>query len=207
MKESEARAQAAEFCRRLYDKGFMPGIDGNVSIRLDGERALVTPTGISKRRVTAEQLVLMSLSGERLKGDLQPSSEAPMHLGVYRHRPDVGAVVHTHSPNATAWAMTHRPLDTRYAPFSHIHLGAVGHVPYLSPGSAAFHQAVAEQVMAGHSAMMLCSHGAMTLGTDLDEAFDRMDLMEAYCGMLFKAAALGGAYLLTDRELDEITGG
>ena len=207
MKEVEVRKEVIEFCRRLYDKGYMPGIDGNISMRVDGERAIVTPSGVSKGRVTEDQLVLMSLSGEQLKGDMKPSSETPMHLAAYTHRSEVGAVIHAHSPNAVAWAMTHRPLDTRYAPFAYYHLGTVGHVPYLTPGLAKFHEAVTVQIKAGGKVIMLSSHGAMTLGTDIHDAFVTMDLLEAYCNMLIKALSLGGAYVLTGRELDELTGG
>ncbi len=207
MKESEIRKEVIEFCRRLYDKGHMPGIDGNISMRVDDECAIVTPSGVSKGRVTEDQLVLMSLTGEKLKGNMKPSSEAPMHLAAFRNRPEVGAVIHAHSPNAVAWAMTHKPLDTRYAPFAYYHLGTVGHVPYLTPGSAAFHQAVTEQIKTGGKAIMLSSHGAMSLGTDMHDAFVTIDLLDAFCNMLIKALSLGGAYVLTGKELDEITGG
>ena len=207
MKESEDRKEVIEFCRRLYDKGHMPGIDGNVSMRLDSDRAIVTPAGVSKGRVTEDQLVLMSISGEQLKGDMKPSSETPMHLAAFQHRPEVGAVIHAHSPNAVAWSMTHRPLDTRYTPFAHHHLGAVGMIPYITPATAKFHCAVTEQMKSGYKAMLLASHGAMVVGTDMHEAFVTIDLLEAYCGMLIKALTLGGAYVLTGKELDEITSG
>ena len=207
MKEAEVRREVIEFCRRLYEKGYMPGIDGNVSMRVDDERAIVTPSGVCKGYVTEDQLVLMKLTGEKLKGELKPTSEAPMHLAAFIHRPEVYAVIHAHSPNAVAWAMTHRPLDTRCAPFAYEHLGTVGLVPYLTPGSPVFHQAVSEQIKAGRKAIMLSSHGAMTLGSDMHDAFVTIDLLEAYCGMLIKAALLGGAYVLTDKELDAVTGG
>lgn len=81
MTEAEARKTMIEYCRILYDKGYVPGIDGNISVRVDGDKALITPTGVSKRTVTEEELALVSLSGEFISGK-KPSSETPMHLAT-----------------------------------------------------------------------------------------------------------------------------
>jgi L-fuculose-phosphate aldolase len=205
--EAEVRKEVAEICRTLYEKGYMPGVDGNISMRVDENHAIVTPSGVCKGRVKEDQLVLMSLSGEKIKGDLKPTSEAPMHMAVYALRPDVNAVIHAHSPNAVAWAMTRRPLDTRYAPFAYYHLGTVGLVPYLASGSPELHRAVADEIKTGGCAMMLASHGTMVLGADMQDAFAKADLLESYCDMLIKALALGGACVLTDKELNELHAG
>ena len=207
MNESQVRKTMIEYCRRLYDKGYMPGIDGNVSMRVDEKTAIVTPSGVCKGDVTEDQLVLMSLSGEVLKGDMKPTTEAPMHLAAFLYNSSAGAVIHAHSPNAVAYSMARRPLDTRCAPFAYEHLGTVGLVPYITPGTVEFHQAVAQQIKDGRMAMLLCSHGAMVLGTDMHEAFVTLDLVEAYSEMMIKAALIGGAYVLSDAELSQIVSG
>lgn len=205
--EATARKTLIEYTRIMYDKGFFPGIDGNVSIRVDENAALLTPGGMCKRLLTKADLVLMSLDGEVLAGDRNPTSEAGMHLSAYKHRSEVGAVIHAHSPNVTAYSMSRKPLDSRYTPFSYFHLGDIGHVPYMTGGTKAFHSAVTDQIKAGYKAIVFDSHGSLMLGEDMTDAFVKMDMLEAYAGMLIKAAALGGAQSLTDQELSKLKHG
>lgn len=205
--ENTQRERLSEYCRKLYRRGFMPGIDGNVSARLDSRHALVTPAGVCKERITPNALVLMALTGENLSDGLCPTSEAPMHLAAYRRRPDIGAVIHAHSVNATAFALARRRIDTRHAPFAFAHLGAIEYVPYCTPGSPALHEAVEAAFAKGHKALLLESHGMLTAGRDLPEAFALADLFEAYAGMLIRAQLLGGAYTLGGDELSKIRGG
>lgn len=206
MREAEARSVLVEYCRKLYDKGYVPGIDGNVSVRVDSERVLVTPTGISKGIVTEEELALVSLSGEFISGK-KPSSETPMHLAAFRIKSDSDAVIHAHSLNIGAFALAGEPVDTRCAPFAYIHLGFIGEVPYITPGSHEFHKAVEEALKEGPQALILFGHGSLVTGRDIGEAFNRLDLFEAYAGMLLRAQLLGGARTLTDEELKQVKGG
>lgn len=205
MREAEARRVLVEYCRRLYDKGYVPGIDGNVSVRADGDRVLVTPTGVSKGSVTEEELSLLSLSGEFISGR-KPSSETPMHLAALNVS-GADAVIHAHSPNIGAFALAGEPIDTRCAPFAYIHLGVVGEVPYITPGSREFHEAVETALKEGSRALILFGHGSLVAGRDIGEAFDMLDLFEAYAGMLLRAQLLGGAKPLLDEELKLIKGG
>lgn len=204
MTEQEARKQLVSCCRRLYEKGFFPGKDGNVSVRV-GDGALITPTGVSKAVLSEDILVLMSLDGKVLSGG-KPSSEASMHLAAYRIRNGVGAVIHAHSPNIGAFVLAGKPIDTRCAPFAYFHLGGIGEVPYLTPGTAELHKAV-EVSISNFDTLMLYGHGSIVLGSDIEDAFARMDLFEAYAGMLIKAQSLGGVKPLPDDELARITGG
>lgn len=204
MTESDARGQLVSCCRRLYDKGFFPGKDGNVSVRT-GEAVLITPTGISKAVLSEDMLVLMSLDGKVLSGG-KPSSEAGMHLAAYRRRRDAGAVIHAHSENIGAFALARKPVDTRCAPFAYYHIGVVGEVPYITPGTAELHSAV-EQSISAFDALMLYGHGSLVLGSDIEDAVARIDLFEAYAGMLIKAQSLGGVTPLEGDELARIIGG
>ena len=206
-READARKTVIAYCRKLYDKGFVPGIDGNISIRVDADTAVITPSGVSKETVTEEDLVYMKLTGEKISGQRDPSSETPMHLAAYVHRSDVGAVIHAHSPNVIAFAMAGRQIDTRCAPFAYDHLGIVGHVPYYAPGSEALHAGVVSAVKNGYQAIILKSHGPMVLGRNMADAYEKLDLLEAYAEMLMKATLLGGADILTDKQLSEIVHG
>ena len=109
--ESSLRADVVEIGRRLYARAYVASNDGNISVRLDGGRLLTTPKSVSKGFMTSDMMVVTDLEGRKLAGARAPSSELLMHLEVYRHRPDVNAVVHAHPPLATGFAVAGIPLD------------------------------------------------------------------------------------------------
>ncbi|HPE51395.1 MAG TPA: class II aldolase/adducin family protein, partial [Methanothrix soehngenii] len=85
----------------------------------------------------------IGINGQPLENGKKPSIETPMHIAAYRHSDSVSAVIHMHSPCVTAFALARQPIETRYAPFAHLHLGNIGYVKYSTPGGAAFHEEVA----------------------------------------------------------------
>ncbi len=206
MNEYEARSVIIECCRRLYDRGFFPGVDGNVSLRVDGGRVLITPTGVCKDMLSERQLSLVSLEGEHISGD-KPSTEAHMHIEVFRRRAEINACIHAHSPNIGAFALAGEPVDTRCAPFAYMHLGVIGEVGYITPGTERLHEAVGEEVSRGSNALLLFGHGSLVLGRGMQEAFERIDLFESYAGMLLRAQLLGGARALDEDELSKVRSG
>ena len=96
------REEICGVCRLLYERGYVVSNDGNVSVRVEDGKILITPSGVGKGRMTPDMLVLCDLEGVILEGDRPPSSESKMHLMIYRERPDVRAVVHAHPPFSTA---------------------------------------------------------------------------------------------------------
>lgn len=206
MKEDQARSVIIEYCRKLYDKGFMPGVDGNISMRVDGGHVLITPTGVCKGTVKEEQLSLMTLDGGFISGG-RPSTEAHMHIAALKRREEINACIHAHSPNIAAFALAGEPVDTRCAPFAYIHLGIIGEVEYITPGTPEFHKAVEAELSKGPRALILFGHGSLVFGRDMQEAFERIDLFESYAGMLLRAQLLGGAKPLSDDELLKVKGG
>ena len=98
----------------LYDRGDAAANDGNISVRVGEGRLLITPSGVSKGRMTPDMLLVTDLDGTVIEGNRHPSSEGKMHLEVYRGRPDVNAVVHAHPPVSTAFAVCRRGLETPY---------------------------------------------------------------------------------------------
>ena len=113
--EAQLRADIVEVGRRLYARGYTASNDGNISVRLDAGRLLMTPTSVCKGFMTPEMMCITDLDGRKLAGERDPSSEMQMHLEVYRQRPDVQAVVHAHPPTATGFAVAGIPLDPRRA--------------------------------------------------------------------------------------------
>src|SRR5262245_17785344 len=99
--EEQIRAEIVEAGRRMYARGYVASNDGNISCRLDGERLVTTPRSVSKGFMTPDMMVVVDYDGKKVAGDRDASSELPMHLEIYRNRPDVNAVVHAHPPTAT----------------------------------------------------------------------------------------------------------
>ncbi len=188
--EAEARRRLVEVARWLAADGFIPASDGNLSVRLGPDRILCTPSGRPKGRLREEELLVIALDGRTLCGEGRPSSELQMHLAVYRTRSDVGAVVHAHPPLAVALTLTGRDLETPYLAETVVHLGKIPTVPYVPPGSAALAEAVAAEV-ATYDAVLLAHHGALTVGRTLEEAYDRMALVEHTARIVTAAHLLG----------------
>ena len=109
--EDAFRADIVEVGRRLYARGYVASNDGNISIRLDPDTILTTPKSVSKGFMTPDMMVVTDLSGRKIRGNRDASSELLMHLEVYKNRPDARAVVHAHPPTATGFAVAGIPLD------------------------------------------------------------------------------------------------
>ena len=174
MNEAYARMGLADTCRMLYDRNLTVSAGGNMSVRLDDEYILITPSGRNKGALAPEDMIVVSTDGEAL-GDAKPSIETGMHLGIYRNNPDAGAVVHCHPLNCIALTMKGR-VRTDLTPEGVLLLGDVPTVGYMTPGTKELADAVAAH--AASKAILLTRHGAVTVGRDLQQAFDRMEELE-----------------------------
>lgn len=196
-----------QYCRKLFDKGYLPGLDGNISMRVDDKTVLITPSGVGKDIVTEDDLVLIGINGQTLETGKKPSIETPMHLAAFRENKDTNVVIHMHSPYVNAFALARHTIDTRHAPFAHFHLGEIGYVKYSTPGEPAFHGEVTKCIKDGHAVILLESHGSMVMDKDMPSAFAKADLLENYAKMLIYAQHLGGAHTLSKQELSDIYAG
>lgn len=172
-----ARREVVDVCRRLYERGLIAGPDGNVSVRLDANRVLVTPAGMSKVNVQVGDLVELTLAGERIRGGRHASSEIAVHLRIYRRRADVRAVVHAHPPTATGFAVAGESFSTCVLPEVIFQMGWVPLVPYATPGTEALADRF-EPFLADHDAFLMANHGAVTTGPSLLIAHQRMESLE-----------------------------
>jgi L-fuculose-phosphate aldolase len=189
MRRDLARRIAA-CCRRLADLGLSAGQDGNVAVRVGEDRALVTPRGMLKSEVTADDIVEVDLSGRRIRGTRQPSSELDMHLRILRGRPDVTAVVHAHPPVATGFSVAGEAFDQCVLPELIFQVGWVPLVPYGTPGTPELGDRL-DPYLADHDALLLANHGAVTMGSSLDEAQIRMESLEHSAKIILTARLLG----------------
>jgi L-fuculose-phosphate aldolase len=198
--ESQLRADIVEVGRRLYARGYTASNDGNISVRLDAGRLLMTPSGVCKGFMSPDMMCITDLDGRKLAGDRVPSSEMQMHLEVYRRRQDVNAVVHAHPPIATGFAVAGVPLDRAVLAEVVTTLGSVPIAEYATPSTKELPEAVRQYVQA-HDGMLLANHGALTLGKDLFAAYFKMETIEHFANISLVARLLGGERLLSREEV------
>jgi len=203
MNEKSAREAIVEYGRLMYQNGLVAGYDGNLSVRLDENRIVITPTGVPKGFLTAADPVLVDIDGRSPTGLRQPSSEMPLHLAAYRHRPDIGACCHAHPPYATAFASTGRELPENILPEAVLFFGRVPLTEYMAPGVAADLTRI-EPLLADHEAFLLRNHGALTLGRDLPEAYFRMETVEHYARIVYIGQRLGTLETLDRKETERL---
>jgi L-fuculose-phosphate aldolase len=188
------RSDVAAASAALARAGLVIGAAGNVSARA-GDLVAVTPTGARLGALAPDEIAIVDLAGTLVAGPLAPTSELPLHLGVYEHF-DAAAVVHTHPPMATALACVADEL-----PCFHYTLLALGGSVRVAPYATYGTDDLAAGVVAaldGRKAALMASHGAVTYGDDLQAAIDATELLEWACGVYVHACACG-----TPRELDE----
>jgi L-fuculose-phosphate aldolase len=178
-------------CRQLAAQGLIAGRDGNLSVRLGPERVLVTPSGFIKSLVTPSDMVEVDLSGKtRRRSSRKPTSELELHLRILRHRPDVHAVVHAHPPTATGFAVAGVTIPGNLLPELIFLVGPVPLVPFGMPGTPALGDQVVPY-LDKHDALLLANHGAVTMGSTLDEAWIRMETLEHSARIILAARQIG----------------
>lgn len=188
--EGELRQEITNVCKLMHGRDLVSAYDGNISVRIGPTRILMTPSGVNKAFMQPSDLVVIDLDGRTLRRDHRPSSEYRMHLTIYAEREDVGCVVHAHPPHCIACTLTGIPMDTVVLPETAFLLGAVATIPYRTPGTDAFAQALVPH-LPDRSALLLERHGSVTLGADLWEAYNRLEALEHVARVLFISRGLG----------------
>ena len=196
----ELRERVAQAARRLAAEGLVLGTAGNVSERSGGLIA-VTPTGAVLEALTAEQIAIVDPAGDPVEGELEPTSELGLHLGVYREF-DAGAVVHTHAPMATALSCV---LDE--LPVIHYHQLALGGPVRVGPYETFGTEELARgmiRALDGRRAALMANHGAIVYGDDADGAVEDSLLLEWLCSVYWHAAALGTPRTLNPQQCEAV---
>lgn len=198
------RSEVVNVSHRLHQNGWVANHDGNVSVRLRGDRFLITCTALSKRDMTDASLLIVDGAGKVLEGRARPFSELDLHLSAYRARPDVEAVLHSHPPFATAWGLVGAELCPIAMPEVIVSLGdRIPTVPRFLPKDADGARSV-EACARGHDALLIQGNGVLTFGADLSQAFLRMELVEHYARILAAARQLGTVPPLAHSEVAEL---
>jgi L-fuculose-phosphate aldolase len=181
---NSTRNEIAYFMRRLYQQGLTTTSGGNLSVRLPGNKILITPSGSDKGRMKGSEIGLMDYEGKPLS-KFKPSIESSMHLMVYKARPDVNAIVHAHPVVTSTFAATDLEINCRLLAESYAILGKPLYAPYH---------------------LIMKNHGALTVGKSLLEAFDRLEVLETCAKMTLLSEGFfkGRTTLLGKKELCDI---
>ena len=199
--EYEIKKQICDIGKRIYNRNMVASNDGNISVKLNDHEFLCTPTGVSKGFMTPEYICKVDENGNVIQANkgFRPSSEIKMHMRVYQKRPDVGSVVHAHPVYATSFAIAGIPLTQPIMPEAVIALGCVPIAEYGTPSTNEIPDNV-EKYLPYYDAVLLESHGALTWGPDLLNAYMKMESVEFYAQLLYQSRQLGGP-----KEFDEAT--
>lgn len=198
--ERQLRQQICDCARTLYERGHNAPADGNVSARLSERYLLCTPTLSHKGALSAQDIVkVRAEDGSAVDRGQTASSEIRMHLAIYAHRPDIGAIVHAHSPNTVGLSVAGVSLQRPVVPEAILALGGVPTVPYASPTTQDVASAVLPFALR-YDAFVLERHGPVSLGADLDQAFGRLEIVEHTARITIAALSAGGAKPLPEQE-------
>ncbi|MFA6317194.1 MAG: class II aldolase/adducin family protein [Elusimicrobiota bacterium] len=190
--------------KRFHELGFCPSTSGNISVRLDAWRVMITPTGVSKGDMKPEDMVVISPKGEHRFGRKKASSEKQMHLLVYSLRPEVGAVVHAHPAKATAFACAGLALDQNLATEFTMMVGPVPLAKYGTPGTPDL-AASLEGLIPKHNAVLMGNHGVVAYGRDIFEAVGRMEMVEHFAEIVQGTLLAGRQTPLSPEDLAKLS--
>jgi len=203
--ESQHRADIIEICKRVYRNGWVAANDGNISIKMDADTVLCTPTGMSKGYLTPDQLIKVDMSGNKIEGELNPSSEVKVHIDVYKNKENINSVVHAHPPYATGFAVAGLALDQCIIPEIIVSLGSIPLAKYGTPSTFEIPEHVREYLK-DHNVFLLENHGALSIGEDVYQAYYRMESLELFAKINLIARLIGNVNVLNEEEVRKIIG-
>ena len=171
------RKEVARFMRRLYKHGLTTTSGGNISLRISEETILITPSATDKGTMRWKKVGIMNILGENITTELKPSIEFEMHLAIYKKMKDVKAIVHAHPVFASSFTAMKCKIDTNLTAEARAILGEPLHVPYALMGTTALAETVSENILKS-DILLLENHGILTTGSNLLQAFDKIEVLE-----------------------------
>ncbi|MAE61999.1 MAG: aldolase [Planctomycetaceae bacterium] len=192
---------------RIWLKGFCAGNEGNHSVRISDDRVLCTPTGLSKGFLKPEMICTVDMDGNQVDGNTsyKRTSEVLVHLAIYKHRPDVTAVIHSHPPHATAFAISGIPLPEGIHPEAEVFLGRVPTADYATPSTQALPDSITPLIGAQTNTVLMGNHGSVSFSTKgIVDAFYKLEILDAYCRVLMLTRQLGRTNVLDSQQMTEL---
>lgn len=197
------KQEICEIGRRIYAKGFAAANDGNISVRVGENEVLCTPTMHCKGFLTPDDIATVDMTGHQIGGRKKRSSEAMLHLEIYKQRPDIRSVVHCHPPHATAFAVAREPIPQCVLPEVEIFLGEVPITKYETPGGQAFADTILPFVQKTN-VILLANHGTVSYGESVERAYWWTEILDAYCRILLLSRQLGRVQYLGEQKEREL---
>src|SRR5213082_3671862 len=198
-----SRREIVNVGKMLHQRGYIAACDGNLSVRLSRNEVLVTPTAMSKGAMKSADLVIVDMSGRKLKGRREVTSEIGMHLLIYRMRPDVNGIVHAHPRTATGFAAAGIALDQPLACEVVIGLGQIPLAPYGTPGTPELARTL-EPLVPQYDAILMANHGVVTYGPSLQSAYMKMETVEHFAQIALVTHVLGQQKPLACEDLEKL---
>ncbi len=184
------RAEIIAVGRKLWERSYVDGNGGNISVRLGASYVLCTPTMISKGDLKAADICLCNLEGSTLVGSGLRTSELLLHLEIYKANPLARAVVHCHPPHATAFAITGTTPPIGLIPEYEIFIGPSAVAKYETPGTQAFAETVLPFIQ-DHNVILLANHGIVCWADTITHAEWLVEILENYCKTYLIAQQIG----------------
>lgn len=198
------KRELIKYSRKIYKKGFVVAYEGNLSYRTKENYVWVTPTKKCKGLLKKNDLVLLDLDGTILysKKNNKPTSEALMHLEIYKHRKDIQAIIHSHPPYTVALTLTGISLEEFLLPEIFLVLGKVPTAKYALTGTKEMFEAIQPHLQ--NNAILLSHHGVITFGENLEEAYFRLEQLEHSAKIISIAHQIGNIQRLPEYRKQEI---
>ena len=201
--ERQYRRELAFFGKMLHDRGYVAAMDGNLSVRLDEDRILATPTSMCKGMMRPADMVVVDLDGHCIRGQHCVSSEIGMHLLIYRMRPDVQGVVHAHPVTATGFAAAGMALNQPLVSEVVLGLGSIPLARYGTPGTPELWEAL-EPFVPDYDAILMANHGVVSYGDSLHHAYMKMETVEHFAQIALVTQVLGRQEPLGQEEVEKL---
>ncbi len=199
----KVKEEICDMGRRLYNKGFAAGNDGNISYRIDENRVVCTPTMICKGFMKPDDLCVVDMQGNQISGARKHTSEIFLHLTIMKERPEIKSVLHCHPPYATAFGVAREAIPQCVLPEVDIFMGDVPIANYAIPGGQEFADTVLPFIHKS-DIIVLANHGTVSLGATVEKAYWMTELLDAYCRILMFARELGGVKYFSKKEAEDL---
>lgn len=199
----QVKEEICDMGRRLYNKGFAAGNDGNISYRVDENRVVCTPTMICKGFMKPDDLCIVDMDGNQIAGVRKRTSEIFLHLTIMKERPEVKSVLHCHPPYATAFGIAREAIPQCVLPEVDIFMGDIPIAKYAIPGGQEFADTVLPFIKKS-DVVVLANHGTVSVGPTVEKAYWMTELLDAYCRILMLSRELGGVHYFNKKEAEDL---
>jgi L-fuculose-phosphate aldolase len=199
---SEVGERIIKAIKELFEQNILFAKGGNLSARYGKDQLIVTSSGKDYSTVKAEDLIITDYEGKVIKGDKKPSSELPLHLSIYKRRPDVQSIIHTHAIWSYVLSVSHRSLPPISDEFVILLGGEIKVSEYKFPGTKDLGESVAD-VLGMNNAAFIANHGCVTVGRSVEEALENMVVLANFSKIYVLASIFDKAHPLPDWAIEK----